>query len=124
MSHDRSYQIECPDCSGVAVLEARADLLQTFIRSVLPRPFWASRSADQLTERQQGAIDWSVGINNCLRRAMEQHSRCHACSVLMGPGHIEGGNERFCGTHIGVEDEEAGTRAEEWVDRTVRLQVK
>ena len=27
------------------------------------------------------------------------HPRCDRCTVLMGPGHVEAGLDRFCGTH-------------------------
>jgi hypothetical protein len=98
MSHDKSYQIECRKCRNVAALEARADLLQTFIRRVLPRSF-SPRFTDEMTLRQRGAVDWSFAIGNCLRQAMATHPRCDACGVLMGPGHAEGGMQPLCGTH-------------------------
>ena len=103
MSHQNSYQIECPDCARVADLEHRADNLQVFIRGVLPRASWTSRGAPaELTDGQQSALDWAVGIKNTLRHAMEDHPRCHACTILMGPGHTEpSSDDPFCGTHGG-----------------------
>jgi len=94
MSHEQSYQRECAICRSVAALEAKADPLDSFIRLVVPRSH-----AGELNRRQLGAIDWSFAIRNCLRRAMAPHPRCRACTVLMGPGHLEGGLERLCGTH-------------------------
>ena len=94
MSHDKSYQIECPKCRAVAALEDKAWLLQTFINRVLPRSFSRRRTADEATPREQGALAWSLSISECLRRAMAAHPRCAACSVLMGPGHVEAGIER------------------------------
>jgi hypothetical protein len=99
MSHDQSYQRECSLCQSVAALEARADPLDTFIRRVVPRSYSQSAFAGELSLGQLGAIDWSSAIRNCLRRAMAPHPRCHLCTVLMGPGHVEAGLDRFCGTH-------------------------
>ena len=102
MSHDQCYRIECPICQSVAALEARADPLHQFIRRVVPRSYSQRAYAGELSRRQLGAIDWSIAINDCLRRAMATHPRCGACTVLMGPGHNEIGIEGFCGTHSRV----------------------
>ena len=99
MTHDQSYQRECVLCQSVAVLEAKADPLDAFIRGVVPRSYSQSAYAGELSLGQLGAIDWSSAIRNCLRRAMAPHPRCHLCTVLMGPGHVEAGLNRFCGTH-------------------------
>jgi len=95
MSHEQSYQSECPICRSVAALEAKADPLDSFIRLVVPRSH-----EGELSRRQMGAIDWSFAIRNCLGRAMAPHPRCRACTVLMGPGHQEVGLDGLCGTHI------------------------
>ena len=94
MSHEQSYQRECPKCRSVAALEAKADPLDSFIRLVVPRSH-----EGELSRRQMGAIDWSFAIRNCLGRAMAPHPRCRACTVLMGPGHLEVGLDGLCGTH-------------------------
>jgi hypothetical protein len=99
MSHDQPYQVECSICRSVAALEAKADPLQTFIRRVLPRSYSQRAHAGLLNRRQLGAIDWSLAISNCLRRAMALHPRCHGCTILMGPGHFEARLEWACSTH-------------------------
>ena len=86
-------------CRRVAAIEVRADPLDIFIRGLVPRSYSQLAYSGELTDRQQGAIDWSIAIRSCLRRAMAPHPRCHACTVLMGPGHVEAGLARFCGTH-------------------------
>ena len=99
ISHDKSYEIQCPRCRAVAALEDKDRLLQTFINRALPRSFSSHRSADEVTPRERSALAWSLSISECLRQAMALHPRCAACNVLMGPGHVEAGIERFCGTH-------------------------
>ena len=96
MSHD---EIECSICRSVAALEAKADPLDIFIRSVLPRSYSERAYAGELTRRQLGALNWSLAIRSCLRRAMAPHPRCQVCTVLMGAGHVEAGLEQFCSTH-------------------------
>ncbi len=99
MSHAQCYQIECSICRSVAALEAKANPLDIFIRSVLPRSYSQGAYASELTRRQLGALNWSLAIRSCLRRAMAPHLRCHVCTVLMGAGHVETGLEQFCSTH-------------------------
>jgi len=98
MSPDQ-YQIKCSICRSATALEAKADPLNTFIRRVVPRSYSQRAHAGELSRRQLGAIDWSIAIRDCLRRAMAMHRRCGACTILMGPGHAEIGIEGFCGTH-------------------------
>ena len=44
---------------------------------------------------------WSLAITSYLRHEMALHARCDACSVLIGPGHVDGRIDRLCGTHAG-----------------------
>ncbi len=95
----RSYQMDCPQCRSVAALRDKAAPLQAHINRDLGRSYSPYKSPNGLTLRQQGAMAWSKAIAACLLREMALHARCGACSVLMGPGHIEEGIGEFCATH-------------------------
>jgi len=99
MSDDQCSQIECSICRSVAALQAKADPLQQFIRRVVPRSYGWRAHAGELSRRQLAAIDWSIAISDCLRRAIAPHPRCQVCTVLMGAGHVEVGPGKFCSTH-------------------------
>lgn len=58
-----------------------------------------------LTVSQPGAE--SPAIASRLQREMAAHERCDACSVLMGPAHLEEGAEGLCVTH----SKTAGTKS-------------
>lgn len=66
---------------------------------ILPRSPFLHDPTGELTPQQRGAVDWSFAINSCLRRGMASHSRCGACTMLLGPGHTEPGIDGFCATH-------------------------
>jgi hypothetical protein len=93
------YQLECPICRRAASLQARAHPFQAYIHRVLPRSFSAQGPRQAMTPKQRGAAAWALAINKCLQREMALHPRCGACSILMGPGHIEEGIGPFCEAH-------------------------
>ncbi len=41
---------------------------------------------------------WLTVVSSCLTQEVAAHPRCAGCKILMGPGHLEGGNEPLCGT--------------------------
>ncbi|HUF52799.1 MAG TPA: hypothetical protein VMR52_03365 [Dehalococcoidia bacterium] len=101
MAQHTTYQTECPQCWRVSELRDRAEPLQAHINRELGRSYTKGASPYGLTPRQESALAWSIEMASCLRRQMDLHARCRACSVLMGPGHIEKGTEEFCATHAG-----------------------
>jgi hypothetical protein len=97
-----SYQLECQICQRLASLQIRAGLLQAYIDRVLPRSCSAQDLSRPLTPKQIGAAAWALAIRNCLRRQMALHARCRACTILMGPGHLDASTGTFCETHKGT----------------------
>ena len=107
MSHNDTYQMECPKCRSIAVLRERAAPVQTYIGRDPRRSFSPLGSSDGVTGPQPGAESWAQAIDNRLQREIAAHERCGACSILMGPGHVEEAAEGFCATH----SKTAGTRS-------------
>ena len=96
MSHPKAYATECQVCTRIAVLRARA----SEVEQVVVRAGSAARRNGELeqTPLQLAAMDWSLSVVAYLRREMEPHPRCFACSILMGQGHLEAGVDQLCGT--------------------------
>lgn len=99
MNHNNTFQMNCPKCRSIAVLRELAATEQTYIGRDPRLSFSPLRPSNGLTVSQPGAESWSPAIASRLQREMAAHERCGACSVLMGPGHVEEGAEGLCVTH-------------------------
>lgn len=97
MNYDKPHATECPTCGRVAAFKMKASTLGRFTAHVLPPAHLRPSEADA-SPLQQAIADWSLSVGAFLRREMAPHPRCAACSILMGPGHLEAGTERLCGT--------------------------
>lgn len=97
MNHDKPHVTECSTCSRIAALKLKASALGRFTADVLPAAHLRPSEADA-SPLQLAIADWSLSVGAFLRREMAPHPRCAACSILMGPGHLEAGTEGLCGT--------------------------
>lgn len=87
----------CAECDEVAALKVRASAVERVSAGFLARGSNGNYEA-AVSPSQQVAADWSVSVGTFLRRRMRHHRRCAACSILMGPGHLESGRGPSCST--------------------------
>jgi hypothetical protein len=81
------------------MLRARVAPLQAYIDKSLAKPPPLAEDQERMSPEQASAASWSRSIATFLNNHAALHPRCGACSVLMGPGHVEEGTEAFCRTH-------------------------
>ena len=98
MSYKRSPNVQCLPCGRIAALNVKAEVVRRSVVPVLRPSSRSSQSASNLTSRQRAATNRLLAIDNSLEREAAMHQRCSSCRILMGPGHIETGAGRLCGT--------------------------
>ena len=98
MSYKRPPNVQCLTCGRIAALNVKAEVVRRSAVPVLRPSSRSSQSASSLTSRQRAATNRLLAIDNSLEREAAMHQRCSSCSILMGPGHIETGAGRRCGT--------------------------
>jgi hypothetical protein len=98
MSHQKTSETRCLTCSRTEALKINADVLQRSIASVLPTSSPRGPSEAESTPVQLAAATRHSAIGACLKLEMAPHPRCAGCGILMGPGHLETGIDRHCGS--------------------------
>lgn len=102
MRYEPPEPLHCPTCKRIGAYRANGDVLHRRIAETLPSRRPLDPADLSLSPPQRAAAEWYVAITACLRREMAPHPRCGACSILMGPGHIEAESGGFCGTCRGA----------------------
>lgn len=77
--NDKFVPAKCPTCS-----QSSADR--------------TAASALREVGEAKPAAGWTSATSSFTRNAASPHPKCAACSILMGPGHIESGTGGLCGT--------------------------
>ena len=82
--NDKPLQTKCPTCTQSSAERSATAAL--------------SRLAIDESGESRPTSGWTAATNSFTRNAMSPHPKCAACSILMGPGHIESGTDGLCGT--------------------------
>lgn len=88
----------CSTCQANAGLKQKAAELRRFITRATPSLSVADASDEGARSIRTAAGEWLAATSDCLCREMAPHAACESCGILLGPGHLEQGENGYCRT--------------------------